>query len=172
MIRRTETTTLARLQQLLHYYPSTGRFVWKADRSHKQGHRGKTAGTLNDYGYVRIRVENRNYLAHRLAWLFTHGDWPPYMIDHKNRNRADNRIKNLRCVNHGQNIANGNFRKDNSSGYRGVYCVGRKFKAAIGVDNKFIPLGLFETAEEASAAYVAAAKKYRPGFLGQIKRAS
>jgi hypothetical protein len=172
MNRRIETLTTERLRELLRYSPHTGQFVWRHVPSHRNPHRGMVAGTLNEQGYVRIFIDRRKYLAHRLAWLWVHGEWPPYMIDHENRDRTDNRIKNLRAVSHGLNIANGKFRRDNSTGFRGVYQSGSRFKAAIGVNKKFIYLGSFATAQEASVAYITAAQKYRPGFLGEVRKSN
>ena len=42
------------------------------------------------------RLDRVVYYAHRLAWVWVHGRHPCGEIDHSNRNRADNRIANLR----------------------------------------------------------------------------
>ena len=41
-------------------------------------------------------------------------------VDHINRNKLDNRLKNLRIVNRSINNINRGKRKDNTSGYKGV----------------------------------------------------
>ncbi|MFW4291481.1 HNH endonuclease [Salmonella enterica subsp. enterica serovar Paratyphi C] len=46
-------------------------------------------------GYIRIYINKKWYLAHRLAWLYVTGKWPINVIDHINRNKADNRFINL-----------------------------------------------------------------------------
>lgn len=52
------------------------------------------------------------------------------------------------------------LRTDNSTGFRGVYQVGDKFRAQIGFEGKKQKLGYFNTAEEAAKAYDAAARKF------------
>ena len=59
----------------------------------------------NGYMYVNTKFGNK-VLAHRLAWLLHHGEWPKGDIDHINRNRSDNRIENLRDVSRSANLLN------------------------------------------------------------------
>src|SRR5258707_7365907 len=86
--------TLARVRELLAYDPEAGTFTWKV-RLSKNTHVGDIAGCITSEGYGIIRINERGYLAHRLAWLITTGKWPPE-IDHKNGIKNDNRWMNLR----------------------------------------------------------------------------
>lgn len=97
------------------------------------------------------------YPAHVLAWFYIHKVW--VMIDHRNGDRADNSIDNLRPTDYQTNAANRKF-TGNSSGMKGVYKRGDKFEAGIKVNQRRIYLGLFNTVEEAGRAYEQASKKY------------
>jgi hypothetical protein len=149
----------------LNYDPATGVFTWKtARRGRPYGHipAGTRAGSVWDDGYRRICIEGRSYRASRLAVLFMTGEWPPYQVDHKNRERSDDRWSNLRLAMPFQNQGNRPVNPNNSLGIKGVcYEPGRKkYKAYIQVAGRTVNLGRFDTAEEAKAAYDAAAKKY------------
>ncbi len=141
-----------RLLELLHYEPDTGVFTWRVSpvNSVKVG---STAGAVNSQGYVLIKIGGRSYSAHRLAWFYVHGVWPPNQIDHINRIRTDNRLVNLRLANSQENNKNGSKRRDNTSGITGVrwYKRARKFYAYIGSNGKLLSLGYFDTLEEAAA---------------------
>src|ERR1700731_2752322 len=94
-----------RVNEVLSYDPETGIFRWKVKLSDRSPI-GKRSGGHTSSGHWRIRVDGHYYLAHRLAWLLTHGVWPRDEIDHINRVRDDNRLANLREASHSQNHAN------------------------------------------------------------------
>ena len=81
--------------------------------------------------------------------------------DHINGNKLDNRKDNLRICTHAENGRNAKMRKDNTSGYKGVYFHKRDkhWVAQIDARKKQIFLGYFNTAQEAASAYDEAAKK-------------
>ena len=138
-------TTPAMLRELLDYSPDTGIFVWRVSIGAARA--GTVAGT-SCRGYCRIMVFGKRYSAHRLAWLFVHGEWPKLQIDHINGKRSDNRIANLREA---TNAENG----QNQLG-RGVSRSGKRWEARIRLGGPQIRLGSFDTQEEAHAAYLAA----------------
>lgn len=109
--------TQAELKKLLIYDPATGIFVWRVARKDRIG---KKAGALNGFGHRQIRLKGKLYMAHRLAWLYLHGEWPQTNIDHINGIPDDNRINNLRLATSKQNQENVKLRVDNASGCRGV----------------------------------------------------
>ena len=86
--------TQEELKELLDYNPETGLFTWNVYNNIKNK---TTAGTFND-GYIQIKIKQKIYQAHRLAWLYVYGEWPKGQIDHINGIRDDNRIENLRDV--------------------------------------------------------------------------
>lgn len=146
----------AELTRLLDYDPATGIFRWKVDRgSHTKA--GAIAGCLNR-GYVQLCIRKMLFAAHRVAWFYVHGVWPKDELDHENIVRNDNRLDNLREVTSTENNRNVGMRKSNKVGLKGVCRHHRKFTAYITVEYKTHYLGLFDTPEEAHAAYTAASQ--------------
>lgn len=153
--------TAERLRELLDYDASTGHFRWRHRTGTRGGVRlGDYAGASNGSGYFVIRIDGRLYRSHRLAWLWTHGEWPPRDLDHINGCRWDNRLINLRIATNSQNQAN-QRRVRSTSGLKGVsrHPDGR-WIARIRVQGKAIHLGSFRCPHEAHAAYCRAADFY------------
>lgn len=158
--------TQARLKELFNYDPETGIFT----RLKEAG--GQIAGTvptcLDDWGYLRFRVDHKKYRAQRLAWLYVYGVWPTYFIDHINGNTLDNRIANLRDVTNQANSQNcKGATKISKTGVRGVHFhkPTQKYGAQINVSGKKIWLGTFESLDAASEAYTIARKQYHIGYV-------
>lgn len=152
MLTVAEMITQEKLKEALHYSHETGMFIWKSSKFGPK--EGAVAGG-NNHGYVRIKIDGVDYLAHRLAWLYVYGKFPP-RIDHADTNRANNSIGNLRIATQSQNIAN-SVRK--RGGLKGASKFRNKWLAAITVNYKKIYLGLFLTPLEAHLAYCSAAKR-------------
>lgn len=146
--------TQERLKELLDYDPLTGIFSWRVTTNNNGAKVGDIAGCDTGEGYLSIQVDGRLYLAHRLAWLYAYGDWPPTDIDHKNRVRASNQISNLRAVTRGENLQNSSLRSDNTSGVKGVHWAKErgKWAAAIQLNGRSVPLGRFDNIFEAVCA--------------------
>lgn len=112
--------TAARVRELFDYDADTGELRWKV-RTSKRIRVGDVAGSRHGAGYVQVNVDGNNYLAHRVIWLFVHGEWPQEDIDHINGSRTDNRIVNLRDVSRMVNMENLRAPTSrNTSGYLGV----------------------------------------------------
>lgn len=142
-----------RVSELLSYNPETGTFCKLSS--------GKNVGCKNKDGYVLITIDGRLYRAHRVAWLLVHGEWPQGVLDHINRDRADNRIYNLRDSTRSENTQNSTVVRA-ACGLRGVSRNGKRWRSAIALDGVDYYLGTFDTPEEAHAAYLAAASKKHP----------
>jgi hypothetical protein len=143
--------SLERLRKFYSYDPESGHFTRLVNRR-------RSARLPNRY--VNIRIDGRFYSAHRLAWLWVHGTWPPE-IDHLNRDKADNRISNLRAATPALNALNRELLVTNRSGVAGVrYLDGRRspWHAFIRVNGKQITLGFFAEKERAAGVRAAAFK--------------
>ena len=152
--------TQTRLKELLDYDPETGVFTRKVNIGYRVA--GTIAGTT-DNGYRRIVINDRPYMAHRLAWLFIYGEFPKLQIDHKNGNRSDNRLINLRLATNAQNSAN---RPPVGNGLKGCCYKKRngRWVAQIMKECRQIHLGYFDTEQEAHSAYAEAATKLHGEF--------
>jgi hypothetical protein len=160
----TRDLTAQRLRELLHYDPDTGVFTWRASRG--RARRGAAAGMVNHHGYVEIGIDNIAHRAHRLAWLWVHGQWPAKHIDHINGDMRDNRLCNLRDVDRVINMQNmKRARVDNKSGLLGVCECKRsgRWIASIGFNGKQHRIGRFDTPELAHEAYLYAKRRLHQG---------
>jgi hypothetical protein len=144
--------TAEELRSLLAYDAETGVLRW-VSRSAICLRAGDVAGHKNRSGYREIKIAYRAYLAHRLVWLHVHGEWPKGQIDHINGNRDDNRIANLRDVSSSQNMLNRHKAPANVIGFPGLYMKRGRYGARLIVNGKQKYLGVYDTAEEAHAAY-------------------
>ncbi|WP_439559837.1 HNH endonuclease [Roseinatronobacter sp.] len=157
------TLTAERLRHLLDYDLKTGVFTWRVQRGSRVKP-GDIAGTPNEKGYIVIRIDGKQYRAHRLAFLHKDGEWPEgKQVDHRNGTHGDNRWDNLRVATPSQNQWNRGQQRNNTSGYRGVSFdkTRRKWVAYIRVNGRSRRLGRFPTARKASAAYEAEAQRIR-----------
>lgn len=117
-------------------------------------------------GYYQFRLfhnnTSRKYKAHRMAWLYEHGELPK-MIDHINHIRDDNRMCNLREIqDRKENNKNKTMFKTNTSGVTGVYWQKsiKRWTAKIRVNKKLINLGAYGSKEDAIIARKNAEIKY------------
>jgi hypothetical protein len=159
--------TAERVRQALNYDPNTGIFTW-ADPGKTKMKIGAIAGGAHNGGYRVIGIDGHIVLAHRLAWLHIHGEWPTGEIDHINQNKQDNRIANLRVATRFQNGANRGANSNNACGLRGVHWhrQSKRWRASIRLNGKVTSLGLHTTKEAASAAYQRAAAAAFGEFSG------
>ncbi|RLA83961.1 MAG: HNH endonuclease [Epsilonproteobacteria bacterium] len=137
--------TRKKLMSILKYDKTTGAFYWKINTKNGKRKIGDTAGTITN-GYIQIKYEKKNYLAHRLAWLYETGSFPLEAIDHINHSRYDNRWINLREVSYLKNGQNHSKHKDNSSGCTGVswHKNNKKWQSFIIIKGEFISLGSYD----------------------------
>ena len=146
------------LWELFDYKPLTGELVWKRPTSNRVK-KGDVAGAKGREGGRDLRLHGRLYRLHRLIWCWVTAQDPGTSeVDHRDRNRGNNRFWNLRLGTRAQNMWNTPAR-----GYRQMPN-GRYFSTIrVGGDSP-IYLGSFDTAEEAGAAYAKAAAELHGEF--------
>jgi len=150
-------------RDLFLYEPSTGWLIRRKTVQHR-AKAGMVPGCPSTQGHLQIVVNGCPQLAHRLVWLYHYGYFPK-MIDHINRNPADNRIENLREADKKLNAINSGLISTNTSGYKGVHYFRhgprvKRWRATIINDGKTISLGYHMTKEEAYEARKKAEIKY------------
>lgn len=156
------------IKAVLQYDALTGIFRWRFGGRSRAGKKQPwaIAGTPHNQGYVQISINRTRYLAHRLAWMYVHGEWPKHCLDHINGVRSDNRIENLRDVTHQVNAQNQRaVGKRNTSGLMGVGWRKdrQKWRATITLNQKQKFLGVFDTAGQAHEAYLNAKRQFHEG---------
>ncbi|HVM93474.1 MAG TPA: HNH endonuclease [Terriglobales bacterium] len=157
--------TLERLKELMHYDPETGLFH-RLVKTSNNANMDAPAGVLDSHGYLECSIDGKRYRLHRLAVFYMTGVWPENDVDHRNTIRTDNRFENLRDVTRVVNMQNKRRpSSNNKTGFVGVYLhkqLGR-FTAQIRANGKNTHLGMFDTPEQAHAAYLDAKRKLHEG---------
>lgn len=155
----------ALLREHLRYDPHTGELWWRLVYHNRPAH--KPAGHFTKKGYRKICIFGERFAAHVVIWAIVKGRWPKRQVDHEDRNKANNRWKNLRLATNAQNQTNQTLRASNKSGFKGVswHKQRRKWVAQCRVKHKVTHLGLFDSPEAAHAAYVATASKQYKEFF-------
>lgn len=151
------TLTAERVREVLDYDHRTGVFMWRVGQR-----KGRRAGNISPRGYRRIMVDRCMHLEHVLAWLYVYGEWPSQQIDHKDNDKANNRLSNLRLATNSQNHINKGLQRNNTSGFKGVSWDTQiqKWRARIKVNgvNKYV--GVFDDVAAAGAARAEAERKF------------
>lgn len=101
--------------------------------------------------YLRAKVDGKDYYMHQLVYAWHHGIVPA-MIDHEDRNKQNNRIGNLRPSNASHNGNNRGATIKSSTGIKGVFIAGNRFRAQRTVKGKANYLGTFDTIDQAVEA--------------------
>ena len=107
-------------------------------------------------GYIVLQNHKPDFplQAHHFAWYWVYGNVDFIELDHKDTDKTNNRISNLRISNRVQQNQN-----TNAKGF--TWCKkNNKWKSRITFEGKTISLGYFNREEEARQAYLNAKKIY------------
>lgn len=103
---------------------------------------------LSSAGYPTYKHKNSRVYIHRVVAGAKKGQY----VDHINGDILDATRENLQIISQAANLQKGQH-KTGSSGYRGVVAFRGRWRASCSVDNSFKYLGVYDTPQEAAAAY-------------------
>lgn len=156
---------IAFLRQHFAYDPETGAVTKLRQRRGDRLPLGTPLGFRNGNGYLRAGVDGRQVYVHQIAWALATGHWSDKIIDHRNGDKTDNRLANLRECTQAENTRNSTRRSHSGQPYKGVRRTrAGTWQARIRIDNKEVYLGTFGTPEQAHEAYAKGAQRYHGEF--------
>lgn len=149
----------ANLRRLFRHNRSTGRLVWRfrpeMPPCWNARFAGAIAGRKNGRAGITIAIYVAFY-AHRIVWKMVHGT-EPLLIDHKSRDRSNNRLKNLRIATKSGNGANTPSRVRDLP--RGVFRCSNSVRNPYRAQIHSTHLGVFPTKQAAARAFLLAARQ-------------
>jgi hypothetical protein len=118
-------------------------------------------GSVNSHGYLNCNLYEdaimKTHKIHRLvANAFINNPNDKECVDHKNNDKTNNNISNLRFATYSENQHNRKLSSNNTSGAKGVTLNKKvkKWHAQIKIDGISIHIGLFENLEDAKIARI------------------
>ena len=115
-------------------------------------------------GYMRCYAGLRSYRHHRLAYYAHNPEWniddrsSSNQIDHKDNDKTNNNISNLRVATNAENMQN---RYAKGYWYIKKY---NKWRVRLSINGKQINLGSYDTEDEAHQVYLKAKREHHPFF--------
>ncbi len=141
----------------------------------KTGNKLKPYTNKNGYLEVGLSKNKRTHRKriHRLVGnAFIDKINEKSLIDHKDGNKTNNNLTNLRWCNNSENMRNSKISSRNNSGVRGVSFnkENQKWKAVITVNGKIMHIGYFEDLEVAKIARQDKSKEIFGEFLHSCEK--
>ncbi len=145
--------TQQQLKEYWNYCPETGIFT-RIAKLGDTGNIGEVAKTTNAAGYIVIGFNYKNYVAHRLAFLYMIGT-NPNVVDHINGVTTDNSWDNLRECFGSENNYNRKLDCTSTTGIKGAtWYDNHKMKGCLARistrykrTTKFFPISVYKTRE-------------------------
>jgi hypothetical protein len=116
--------------------------------------------------------KTETYYLHKIIaekFLIKQKDSVHRLVGAKNGDKLDCRLENL--IFRSRSVASRQRRTSSGTGYTGVYKEHRRFRAVISIDGKAKHIGMYNTAEEAAAAYNKMSKELfgEEGKINKVK---
>jgi hypothetical protein len=156
--------SLEEVRERFVYDPDTGVIA----RRNPRGRRRINPPPAGKHQQVSIR--RQAWSAHIIIWFMMTGQWPDKTVDHRDRDRTNNRWSNLRLATKFQQQGNRGVSRHSRSGVKGVSLRRNKWVASITMKGRCVRLGRFNSIDEAERAYKAAADKYFGEFACTDRR--
>jgi len=153
------------LKQLFEY--KDGNLYWKQNTG--RARIGNVAGHKRTTGYVMIKINKKDFLAHRVIFMM-HKGYFPKLIDHIDGNPSNNKIENLREASHSENGHNAKLNKNNSIKLKHI-CLNKrkdKWQVQMFIDNKNKSFGEYYDLEVAKFVAETMRHKYHGQFARSI----
>lgn len=118
--------------------------------------------------YQDEQGRRKTLYLHRVIYqrILRHPIPPNFQVDHCNRNRIDNRRRNLRLATRSQNQAHKGLQVNNTSQYKGISFNRGCYEARIRHQGKRLHLGRYADGQEAALMYDAASRLLNREFAG------
>lgn len=147
--------TCQELHKLFEY--SEGKIYWKKN--------GSRAGTKKASGYRQVSINNKLYYEHRIIFMMHHG-YLPVCTDHKDGDKSNNAIENLREATFSQNCFNIKRREGTESKVKSIFRnkKGKPWRVRISINKKRVDFGSYDDLELAELVANEARDKYHKEF--------
>jgi hypothetical protein len=128
------------------------------------------AGSIDTNGYLITSVLGKKQKNHRIIFLMHYG-YLPKIIDHIDRNPANNKIENLRAASRSLNCLNSKINKTNKSGVKNVDFLKskKKWRVLMQIQKKSYFFGYFSDLELAALVAEEAKDKYMRLSFGNLQ---
>jgi hypothetical protein len=128
---------------------------------------------INGNGYKHVILNKKNHRVHRLVALaFLPNPDNKVCVDHKDNNKSNNNINNLRWCTIQENNQNTSLNKNNTSGYKGIiwHKHEKRWLSRIKFNYKDITIGYYDNIEDAIIARYKKAKQLFGDFINEIEK--